>query len=87
MRISTPVIGLAGFVAGMVGSHLATVHAQGSAVDTFQCKNYVLMDSTGHKRGEWRVDSSGESVLRLFDAQGHVTWQAGKAGMQLLHQP
>jgi hypothetical protein len=87
MRISTLVIALAGFVAGMVGSRLATVHAQGSAIDTFQCKNYVLMDGAGHKRGEWKVDPSGQPVLRLFDAQGRVTWQTGKAGPQLLHEP
>ena len=86
-RISSPVVGLAGFVAGAVGTHLATVHAQSPGVDIFQCRNYVLMDGAGHKRGEWKVDPSGQPVLRLFDAQGRVIWQAGKAGTQQLHEP
>jgi hypothetical protein len=87
MRTSTPVVGLAGLLAGAVGSQLATVYGQGPGVETFQCRNYVLMDAAGHKRGEWKMDSSGEPVLRMFDAQGRLIWQTSKAGAQLLHEP
>ncbi len=52
-----------------------------------QSKSFVLLDGAGHKRGEWKMDSSGQPVLRLFDAQGHIVWQTGKAGPQLLHEP
>lgn len=87
MQRSTPVIGLAGFLAGAVGCQIATVYGQGPSVQTFECKNYVLMDGAGHKRGEWKIDSSGEPVLRMFDAQGRIIWQTTKAGAQLLHEP
>jgi hypothetical protein len=70
-----------------VGSQLATVYGQGPGVETLQCRHYVLMDAAGHKRGEWKMDSSGEPVLRMFDAQGRVIWQTTKAGAQLIHQP
>ena len=76
MRISTLVLAaLAGFLGGAIGSHMTTVYAQGPGVEIIQSKNFVLMDGAGHKRGEWKIDSSGEPVLRLFDAQGRVIWQ------------
>jgi len=87
MRVSTPVLSCVGFLAGAAGSHFATVHAQAPGVDILHSQNFVLMDGAGHKRGEWKMDSSGQPVLRLFDAQGRVIWQTGKAGPQLLHQP
>ncbi len=91
MRISTTVIGLAGFLAGAVASHLATAYAQGppgSGVNTFECRNFVLMDSAGHKRGEWKVDASGQPVLRLFDKSGRVIWDTTGTGRpQLVHEP
>ena len=30
---------------------------------------------------------SGNHIMSLFDAAGHVTWQTNKAGAQLIHQP
>ncbi len=87
MRISTLALAaLAAFVAGAIGSHM-TVYAQGQGVDMLHSRNFVLLDSSGHKRGKWTMDPSGQPALRLFDAQGSVTWQAGKGGVQLLHQP
>ncbi len=32
------------------------------------------------------MDSSGQPVIRLFDAQGRVMWQTGKRGAQLLRE-
>jgi hypothetical protein len=87
MRISSLALAvLAGFLGGAVGSHM-TVYAQAAGVDMVDSRNFVLLDSSGHKRGEWTLDPSGQPVLRLFDAQGGVVWQAGKAGAQLIHQP
>jgi hypothetical protein len=75
MRTSTLVLAaLAGLVGAALGSHLTTVYAQGPGVEILQSKNFVLMDSAGHKRGEWRMDPSGQPVLRLFDAQGRIIW-------------
>jgi hypothetical protein len=88
MRISALTLAaIAGLLGGAVGSHLMTVHAQTPGVETIKSQNFVLLDQAGHNRGEWRMDPSGQPVLRLFDAQGHVIWQAGKAGAQLLRQP
>jgi hypothetical protein len=87
MRISTLVLAVfAGFVSGAVGSRM-TVYAQAPGVDILHSKNFVLLDDAGHKRGEWKMDSSGQPVIRLFDPQGRVIWQTGKGGVQLLHQP
>lgn len=88
MRISALALAaIAGFIGGSIGSHLMTAYAQAPDVETIKSQNYVLLDQAGRKRGEWRMDPSGQPVLRLFDAQGHVLWQAGKAGAQLIHQP
>jgi hypothetical protein len=88
MRISTLLLAAAaGFLAGAFSSRLTPVYAQGSGVEVLQSKSFVLLDGAGHRRGEWKMDSSGQPVLRLFDAQGHIIWQTGKAGPQLLHEP
>jgi hypothetical protein len=88
MRFSTLVLAaFAGFAGGAIGSHVTTVYAQAPGVEILHSKNFVLLDDAGHKRGEWKIDSSGEPVLRLFDAQDRVIWQANKAGVQLIHQP
>lgn len=76
----------AGFLGGWVGSHLTTVYAQGSGVEVLQSRSFVLQDNAGRKRGEWKVDASGQPVLRLFDSRGRVIWATGEAGLQLLHQ-
>ena len=93
MCISTPVristlalAALAGFLGGAIGSHMP-VYAQAPGVDMLRSKTFVLLDNSGRKRGEWTMDPSGEPALRFFDADGRVTWQAGKGGVQLLHQP
>jgi predicted transcriptional regulator len=49
-------------------------------------KNFVRLDSAGHKRGEWKMDSSGQALLQLFDAQGRVIWRTDQAGPQLLQR-
>jgi hypothetical protein len=88
MRLSTLVLAaLAGFAGGAIGSHVTTVYAQGPGVEILHSKTFVLLDGAGHKRGEWTMDSSGQPVLRLFDAQDRVIWQTSKAGVQLIHQP
>jgi hypothetical protein len=89
MRISTLVLATcAGFVAGAISSRLTPVYAQGSGVEILQSKQFVLLDGSGHKRGEWKVDSSGQPVLRLFDAHGHVIWDTtGAVRPRLAHEP
>lgn len=81
MRISALAIAtFAGFLGGTIGSHLATVHAQGPGVEILQSKSFVLWDGAGRERGEWKMDPSGQPMLRLFDAQGRVIWDtAGTA--------
>jgi hypothetical protein len=75
MRISILILAtFAGFLGGTIGSRLTSVYAQGSGVEVLQAKDFVLLDGAGHKRGEWRMGSSGQPVLRLFDAQGRVIW-------------
>jgi hypothetical protein len=86
MRTATLILAaFAGFLGGVIGSRLTTVYAQGPGVEILQSKTFMLLDGAGHKRGEWKMDSSGQPVFRLFDTQGHVTWQTGAAGPQLLH--
>lgn len=88
MRISTSVVALAGFLAGAAGTRLATVYAQGPGVEVLHCKDYVLIDNAGHKRGEWKMDSSGEPVLRMFDGQGRSIWDTtGNPHPRLAHEP
>jgi hypothetical protein len=75
MRTSTLVIAaMAGFLGGTIGSRLPAVFAQGPVVESLQSRNFALLDGAGHKRGEWRLDPSGQPALRLFDAQGRVVW-------------
>ena len=87
MRTSILLAASAGFLGGFIGSHMTPVYAQAPGVEILQSRNFVLLDGAGHKRGEWRMDSSGLPVLRLFDARGRITWETGKAGPQLLHEP
>lgn len=92
MRTSTIVPAmLAGFFAGMVGANLGlrltTVYAQGPAVEMLQSKSFVLLDSSGRKRGDWVIDPSGLPVLRLFDAQGQLIWDTtGTPRTKLIHE-
>jgi hypothetical protein len=88
MRISTLLAAaFAGFLAGAIGSRLTPVYAQGPGVEILQSKDFVLLDGSGHKRGEWKMDSSGQPVLRLFDAQGRLTWDTtGTPRAQLTHE-
>ena len=78
---------LAGFLGGALASRMTTVYAQGPGVEILQSKSFVLLDRAGQKRGEWTMDSSGKPALRMFDTQGHVVWEAGKGGVQLLREP
>jgi hypothetical protein len=78
---------LAGFLGGALASHMTTVYAQGPGVEILQSKSFVLLDRGGQKRGEWLMDPSGKPVLRMFDTQGRVVWEAGKGSVQLLQQP
>ncbi len=90
MRIASLVLAaFAGFIGGAVGSHLTSVYAQGpdAGLEALHSKDFVLLDGSGHKRGEWNLDASGQPVLRLFDARGRIIWEAEKRGVQLLHQP
>ena len=85
MRTATLVLAtLAGLLGGLIASHMTTVYAQEPGVEILHSKDFMLMDGAGHKRGEWRMDSSGQPVLRLFDAQGRVIWDtAGTPRAQL----
>ncbi len=97
MRTSTLVAAaFAGFIGGTIGggasgSHfLTTVYAQGPdpgvEIPCHGARTSFLLDGSGHKRGEWRIDPSGVAVLRLFDAQGRVIWDTtGTPRARLTH--
>jgi len=89
MRISTLVVAaIAGFIGGEFNAYLRTVYAQGPGADILQSKSFVLLDGSGRKRGEWKIDPSGQAVLRLFDSQGQVIWDTtGTARPRLAHEP
>ena len=71
MRISILMLatfaGFAGRSAQLAPTPQFTPRALG--VEILQSKEFVLLDGPGHKRGEWKIDSSGQPVLRLFDDQ------------------
>jgi hypothetical protein len=85
----------AGFLGGAIASRLfpsasrlLTVHAQGPGPEILQSRSFVLLDSSGRKRGEWTMDPSGRPILRLLDAQGRVVWDTtGTARPHLVHEP
>ena len=72
-RIFFPLLAAA---AGMLGGMLAAAQAQGGRTvpSTIEAKSFVLLDSAGHKRGEWKLDASGQPSITLFDANGRSTW-------------
>jgi hypothetical protein len=65
---------VAGLFGGLIAPYMTTVRAQEPGVEILHSKDFVLLDGAGHKRGEWKMDSSGQPVLRLFDSQGRVIW-------------
>jgi len=67
MRILTFVFAV---VLGLIGGS----YAQGPGPEIIRSKYFVLLDAQGRKRGEWTLDSSGQPVLRMFDAKGNVIW-------------
>lgn len=69
MRILTFVFAV---VLGLIGGS----YAQGPGPEIIRSRSFVLLDGQGRKRGEWVIDSSGQSVLRTFDAQGRLTWDS-----------
>jgi hypothetical protein len=87
MRLSTSMLAaMAGFLGGFAGSHLPTVNAQTQPPAILNSRDFVLVDAAGHKRGEWKLDTAGQPVLRLFGPQGQVIWET-KGGAQLLGSP
>jgi len=62
--------------AGLVGGLVAVAQAQGGRTvpSVVQAKSFVLLDSVGHKRGEWKLDASGQPSITLFDENGRSTW-------------
>jgi hypothetical protein len=76
MRIATLVLAaVAGFAGGSLSSHVS-VYAQGPGAEILRSREFVLTDSAGRKRGEWMIDSSGQTVLRTFDTRGRLTWDS-----------
>jgi hypothetical protein len=88
MRASSVALtAFAGFLGGAVGSHMS-VYAQAPGAEILQSKNFVLLDGAGHKRGEWKMDSSGQPILRLFDEKGRVIWDTmGSPRPRLMTEP
>ncbi|MGI8744607.1 MAG: hypothetical protein ACR2NN_18940 [Bryobacteraceae bacterium] len=80
------VAALAGFAAGAFAPRLlqvGPVHAQ-AMPELVQAKSFVLLDGSGRKRGEWKLDASGDPVLQLFDQGGRTIWEAGKPKVRAL---
>ena len=62
--------------AGVLGGMLAVAQAQGGRTvpSVVEAKSFVLLDRAGHKRGEWKLDASGQPSITLFDESGRSTW-------------
>lgn len=89
MRTSSLILAaLAGFLGGSIASRFTTVHAQapGSGGEILQSKAFVLLDGSGHKRGEWKTEQ-GQPALRLFDKQGRVMDTIGTPHAELTQNP
>lgn len=74
------------FVAAVVLGLIVGSYAQAPGPEVIRARSFVLVDSEGHRRGEWLVDKSGRGVLRMFDAKGTMIWSSAP-GAQLLGQP
>jgi hypothetical protein len=55
---------------------MAVVQAQSTQAvpSTVQAKSFILMDAAGRKRGEWKLDSSGQPSITLYDERGRDIW-------------
>jgi hypothetical protein len=88
MPTSTVVaIFFASVLGGAIGSQVPLVYAKGPGIEVLQSKSFVLLDGAGHKRGEWKMDPSGQPVVRLFDARGHIIWDTTVGVRLLAHEP
>jgi hypothetical protein len=76
-------LALVAAAAGMLGGMLAVqfvpvavVQAQSTLAvpSTVQARSFILLDAAGRKRGEWKLDSSGQPALTLFDERGRDIW-------------
>lgn len=72
-RIFFPILAAA---AGMLGGILAAAQAQGGRTvpSVIEAKSFVLLDGAGRKRGEWKLDASGQPFITLFDENGRSIW-------------
>ena len=81
MRILTLVFAV---VLGFIGGSFAQGRgAQAPGPEVVRGRQFILLDSAGHERGEWAVDANGRGVLRMFDSKGNVVFQSG-GGPRLL---
>ncbi|MEO7142097.1 MAG: hypothetical protein ABI165_01195 [Bryobacteraceae bacterium] len=48
------------------------------APNHIMAREFDLVDGTDRIRGRLGIDPDGTAVLRLYDAQGRVTWTGGK---------
>ncbi len=70
---------LASFAGGAASNRMITAQAQQRMPDflnseSFKGKEFLLLDETGRKRGEFSMRAG--PVLRLYDEQGRVIWRA-----------
>jgi hypothetical protein len=71
------------FVAAMVLGLMVGSYAQAPGPEIIRGRSFVLLDSEGHKRGEWFVDNSDRGVIRMFDRTGKVI-SSSASGISLL---
>lgn len=74
------------FVFAVLLGFLGGTYAQSPGPEAIRGRGFVLLDSEGHKRGEWLVDNTGRGIMRMFDRTGKVIWSSA-GGVSLLNQP
>jgi hypothetical protein len=73
------VAALAGFLGGAAGRVVPVLAQSGEKV--VQAQAFVLVDAAGNRRGEFRVNQQGQTVLHLYDENGRLSWSAPRMGI------
>jgi hypothetical protein len=67
----------AGFIGGTISAWsrpMQTVSAQVQAPRQIQAQRFVLLDSTGRTRGEFKMDGNQPEIV-LYDRDGTTAWK------------
>lgn len=62
---------VAGFLGGIISAHVAAEDRHpGRTLETVSARNFVLVDSHGHRRGSWSISDRDTANLSVYDAGG-----------------